>query len=113
MERTDLVMRYHRRAQVSLPNETLHALVHVVVENQAALGDETPVAATVERLCREGLDRHEALHAVGSVLSEQLWKVSNGVEDDFSKAYFDDVQALTAQKWLASANDSDDGGETF
>ena len=67
-ERMMLVMEYHREAGVELPNEQVHAVVHVVVENQIALGDEMSAQATLERLMREGLDRHEAIHAVGSVL---------------------------------------------
>lgn len=43
-------------------------LIHVVVENQIALGDEIPVRRAVQRLMSEGLDRHDSIHAVGSVL---------------------------------------------
>jgi hypothetical protein len=39
-----------------------------VVENQLALGEATPVPTTLERLMDEGLDRHEAIHAIGSIL---------------------------------------------
>ena len=46
----DLVREFHRRAEVDLPNEKIHAVLHVVVENQIALGDEVPTAATVQRL---------------------------------------------------------------
>ena len=67
-ERITLVMEHHRESGVELPNEQLHAVVHVVVENQIALGDEMSAQATLERLMREGLDRHDAIHAVGSVL---------------------------------------------
>jgi len=63
-ERIDLVKDYHRRARVRLPNEKLHAVFHVVVENQITLGNEIPVQSTVQRLMAEGLDRHEAIHAI-------------------------------------------------
>jgi len=49
-ERINLVKDYHRRARVRLPNEKLHAVFHVVVENQIALGNEIPVQSTVQRL---------------------------------------------------------------
>src|ERR1700676_270077 len=62
-ERIHLAQSYHRRARVRLPNEKVHAVLHVVVENQIALGDEMPVQRTVQRLIAEGLDRHEAIHA--------------------------------------------------
>ena len=49
-ERIDLVQDYHRRARVSLPNEKVHAIAHVIVENQVALGDEPAVERTLKRL---------------------------------------------------------------
>ena len=48
-----------------------HAVVHAIVENQLALG-EPVVVATLARLRSDGLDRHEAVHAIGSVLSAHL-----------------------------------------
>jgi hypothetical protein len=44
-ERIDAVVDYHRRARVKLENPELHAMAHVVVENQAALGEATSVPA--------------------------------------------------------------------
>ncbi|MEE4603018.1 MAG: hypothetical protein V2J65_17175 [Desulfobacteraceae bacterium] len=38
--RINLVLKYHEDIEVELPNENLHAVVHVVVENQAALGED-------------------------------------------------------------------------
>jgi hypothetical protein len=68
-DRIDLVKRYHIRAKLPVgENERLHAAAHVIVENQVAMGDATVVPATLARLMREGLDRHDAIHAIGSVL---------------------------------------------
>src|SRR5664279_4436557 len=71
-ERLSLVEGYHRRARVQLPNAVVHATLHVIVENQAALGDEIPVQRTLDRLMNKGIDRHEAIHAVASVLAEHM-----------------------------------------
>ena len=49
-ERITLVMEHHRESGVELPNEQTHAAIHVIVENQIALGDEVPTEATVECL---------------------------------------------------------------
>ena len=38
-EQIDLVLEHHRRAGVQLPNANLHAVTHVVVENQVLLRD--------------------------------------------------------------------------
>lgn len=97
------VIRYHRRARIALPNERIHAVIHTVVENQAAMGDETPVAEAIRRLRSEGLSRHDAIHAVGSVLAGHMWQLLQhekpGAEDP-NTAYFEEVRTLTAQKWF-------------
>ena len=46
-ELIELVLRHHRRAGVRLPNARSRATIHVVVENQVALGDEVPVRRTL------------------------------------------------------------------
>jgi hypothetical protein len=42
--------------------------VHRIVENQVALGDVTVAPVTLARLMVEGLNRYEAVQAIGSVL---------------------------------------------
>ncbi|MDR8393919.1 DUF1841 family protein [Aliifodinibius sp. S!AR15-10] len=101
-ERIDLVLDYHDQAGEEMPNVYLHSTIHAVVENQIALGDGYPVKKTLNRLVQEGLDRHDAIHAIGSVLIKYLWEVGSGenTSEDFSQNYFDEVDQLTAQQWL-------------
>jgi len=103
-ERILLVRAYHRRMHEKTPNPRLHAMFHVMVETQAAMGDETPVARTLERLQAEGLDRHDAVHAVGSVLAERTYAVLKGEEPDpeldLNEAYRAALEALTAEGWI-------------
>ena len=54
----------HRRQGIRLPDKTVHALIHVIVENQVALGDKYPVKSVLSRLIAEGLNRHEAVLSV-------------------------------------------------
>lgn len=75
-ERIDMVAAYHRRRRISLPNRQLHSTIHVVVENQLALGERVVIQA-LERLLDGGLDRHDAIHAIGMVLSEHTTPFSN------------------------------------
>src|SRR6266478_8172331 len=98
-ERTELVLQYHRRARVRLPNARLHATIHVVVENQVALGDEIPVRRTLERLRTEGLDRHDAVHAVGSVLAKRIYDLlKEGLPaGDPNEPYWAELESLTAR----------------
>src|SRR3989449_2198378 len=100
-ERIDLALRYHRRARVRLPDTRLHATIHVVVENQVALGDEIPVRQTLERLRVEGLDRHDAVHAVGSVLTKRIYELlKEGLPaGDPNEPYWTELESLTAEGW--------------
>jgi len=102
-ERIALVQSHHQTLGVELESETLHAVIHAIVENQLAMQDE-PVQQALDRLMKEGLDRHDALHAVGSVLAEHLWGTfnENAKEDTSPEKYYRDLSKLTAKKWLAS-----------
>jgi hypothetical protein len=106
-DRNKLVEDYHRRAGIRLPRNSTHAMIHVVVENQAALADETPVARALDRLMVEGLDRHDAVHAIGSVLADFLYEAaSEPARADPAEAkqeYFAAVEELTAEDWRQSA----------
>lgn len=111
-ERIDLVLEYHRHARIRLPRAKLHAVVHVIIENQIA-DPELPVRRAAQRLMSEGLDRHEAVHAIGSVLAGYLNDLMRGIEsgDDSIetttdrnpiKHYYIELEALTAEEWLRS-----------
>ena len=97
--RINLVLKYHEDIEVELPNEKLHAVVHVVVENQAALGED-PVPETLERLTRQGLDRHEAVHAVGAILADDIYNLLNTKDATWdSRKYRRRLAKLTAKRW--------------
>jgi hypothetical protein len=100
-ERVDRISAYHRRAKVKLPNRRVHAVLHSVVENQVAEEMQT-VRETLERLQAEGLSRHDAIHAVGSVLVGRLYSLlQEGARAQFEVgAYFQDLRSLRAEKWL-------------
>jgi hypothetical protein len=103
-DRTDAVIAYHKRAKKPVgENNRLHALAHVIVETQAAMGDATVVPATLDRLMREGLDRHDAIHAVGSVLVGIFFDtVKNpGKQVDINAQYGRELAELTAASWRA------------
>ena len=101
-ERLDLVREYHRNIGEELPDErqnVLHAVAHVIVENQLALG-VSPVPDTLTRLMREGLDRHAAVHAIGSVLMGAIYEGLSDNAGNISGEYAKGLSTLTAQKWL-------------
>jgi uncharacterized protein YoaH (UPF0181 family) len=97
--RIDLVRDYHTDAEIEIPAEGAHASIHVVVENQVALGEE-PVPETIERLMRQGLDRHEAIHAVGAVLLEDIHNLVHAKQEKFDlRRYRSRLDKLTAKRW--------------
>jgi hypothetical protein len=101
-ERTLLVEGYHRDARVDLPKgaRRLHATFHVIVENQLASLDE-PVVRALVRLMKEGLSRHDAVHAVGSVVAEQIYdllKLKDPPETSRAR-YYASIERLTAAQW--------------
>ena len=100
-ERIDLVASYHRREKVKLPRLQVHAALHAVVENQIA-EELQPVRETVARLQAEGLSRHDAIHAVASVMVGRLQDLlREGAPAQFEvEAYFQDLRSLTAEGWL-------------
>ena len=100
-ERIELVVQHHHHVGVRLPNARLHATIHVVVENQVALGEEIPVRRTLQRLQSEGLDRHDAVHAVGSVLAKHMYDLlaEEPPAGDPNTRYWAELEALTAENW--------------
>lgn len=101
-ERILLVEKYHRLERIKLPNLTMHALFHTIVENQIASNLE-PVVGAVERLMKEGLSRHDAVHAVGSVVAEHLFELLKNKPDDDAATtesrYNAAVERLNATSW--------------
>jgi hypothetical protein len=104
-ERIFVVERYHRRARIELPNITLHATIHVAVENQLASNDE-PVVRALARVMKQGLSRHDAIHAIGSVLAAYIYNALKltGTPETLRAEYYAAIERLTAEEWL-SRND--------
>jgi hypothetical protein len=101
-ERIQLAEAHHRMARIKLPSVETHALFHTIVENQIAEGLDCVVRA-MARLMKEGLSRHDALHAIGSVIAEHLFEAmdskSNGDPSTMQTRYNAAVERLTANEW--------------
>ncbi|MPW10873.1 hypothetical protein GCT19_35700 [Paraburkholderia sp. CNPSo 3155] len=106
-ERIALAEAWHRAAHVKLSNVTAHAVLHTVVENQIAMGLD-PVVLAMHRLISEGLTRHDAIHAIGSVVAGHLYDVlsagQKGNVDDSEARYLAAVERLTAKGWRKGGN---------
>ena len=100
-ERVFLVREYHEETNAPIPEDamSLHASIHVIVENQIAM-EHVPVPATIDRLIRQGLDRHEAIHAVGAVVSGNIYDLTAGNETSWDQnQYRRKLEKLTAKRW--------------
>jgi uncharacterized NAD(P)/FAD-binding protein YdhS len=100
VERVRLVREYHKRKRIDAISLQGHAAFHAIVETQVAMGEPSAVAATLRRLQSEGLDRHDAIHAIGSVLAEQFHAVASGsAQTDPNPAYAAALERLSAESW--------------
>ena len=102
-ERIDLASQFHKATRIKIPNAIAHASIHVIVENQIAENIE-PIVRAMSRLQREGLSRHDALHAVASVLAEHIREVLATADGTSvpTESYFAAVERLNAKGWLDS-----------
>jgi hypothetical protein len=101
-ERIDLAIEYHRRNHLPMGKSAkLHGVAHVIVENQIALGNPLAVKEALARLIGEGLDRHDALHAVGSVVMGIVFDMAskNDKGNDVNVRYGRELAELTAASW--------------
>ncbi len=99
-ERIGLVTDYHKRKRIRLPNALVHATFHVAIESQ--LAEAIPeVRDALDRLMGEGLDRHEAIHAIGSVLAECTWSAlrREATGADLNEQYFEGLRRLSRDEW--------------
>lgn len=103
-ERLYAIEHYHRRKRIKAPNLKVHASMHSAVENQIAMGDAFPARAALRRLMDEGLDRHEAVHAIGSLVAHVLWEILHEQRppQEANAEYVEKLQRLTAAEWLRS-----------
>lgn len=79
-----------------------HAIMHVVVENLVAQGEETPIYATLQKLARQGLERHDAIHALSTVFAEHARAIGAGRaegDDPPPEAQVKRAAAVTASSW--------------
>jgi hypothetical protein len=100
-QRLDAVSTHHRRMRVKVPKADIHAAIHVIVENQLAEGFALATEA-LDRLRAEGLDRHEAIHAIGSVLIGHVQSLmqEGATPPDPNGPYGKALRTLTAHSWM-------------
>ena len=81
----------------------MHAIIHATVETQLAEAHEQARAA-LARLLDEGLSRHDAVHAIGTVLAGQIYRTMHG-EAFNAEEYNRSLDALSAESWQRMVED--------
>jgi len=101
-ERVRIVATYHMVHRLKSGSAKAHAALHAIVENQAATGFG-PTVRALARLQSQGLSRHEAVHAVGSVVSGFMFAAMNSPSQTDSHALQSGIntkiEALDAEAW--------------
>jgi len=95
------VEQYHLQKRLRRRSHGLraHSVLHAAVENQLAEDDPPAAGKALLRLIAQGLDRHDAVHAIGSVLGEYLGRAVQ--EDAFDqRGYGVALGKLSAELWL-------------
>ncbi len=105
-ERVRCVATFHMVNRLNSGSQKAHAAMHVIVENQIATG-YGPTVKAMARLQQGGLSRHEALHAIGSVIAKQMYGVlpstaDNSPRPDPQTQLNAAIEALQAEDWLKS-----------
>ena len=105
-ERMRYVATFHMVNRLNSGSQKAHAAMHVIVENQIATG-YGPTVKAMTRLQQGGLSRHEAIHAIGSVIAKQMYGVLPLTADkiprpDSQTQLNAAIEALQAEDWLKS-----------
>jgi hypothetical protein len=106
-DRIRLAQSFHVSARIKGPGLKAHAAFHAVVENQIATGFG-PICRAVVRLQKEGLSRHQAIHAVGSIVAKFL-HASIGGPGSESVATMQgrmnaEIESLSAAQWQTGSD---------
>jgi hypothetical protein len=111
MERLDAIVRFHGGPEADPIWVYLHSLVHLLAENQLAAG-ELLATTKLTTLARDGLSRHDAVHAIGDAMFVVMADLGRPAEDAWRidaelQARFDErIAGVTAEGFLAALAES-------
>jgi len=103
-EQHRIVQRYHKHAGLSLPSSRVHAAIHAAIETQIAQG-HGPATQALERVMTQGLSRHDAVHALGSVMAKHIYEIMTQRQPFDELRYTTDLDALSADQWCADSQE--------
>lgn len=104
-ERIQAVAEYHQahngfNGSNTAINEHLHAIAHVMVENLLMSGRRSMLRPVLEKLMRQGLTRHQAIHAIASVIFDHVTEeLRDGKHCDRMATYLAKLEQVDAIAW--------------
>jgi len=106
--RIGLVKHFHKRNGGYGESLDLHSVMHSIVETQLA-EDVEAVQGAFARLMEDGMGRHDVIHAIGSVLAEQIYEMVRDEKSDIdvNEEYYERLSTLTKDSWYENYEDDE------
>jgi hypothetical protein len=79
-----------------------HLIIHEMVEGQLAQGDPPEVSEVLHRLLAGGLSRHEAIHAIGTIVAREAYKMMKEGRDLDRVSYLRELETLSVESYKKS-----------
>lgn len=101
-ERLAAIRSHHNLTEEPSEGSEGHFAIHTIVETQLAQG----YAATQDALARllgEGLDRHDAIHAIGSVVAGEIFRMLKHKTPHDRATLAHRLATLTGDSWLSGS----------
>jgi hypothetical protein len=86
-----------REIEADGTNPILHIQIHATVENQLEQDSPAGVREIVEELLGRGISRHDAVHAVGSVLIQEIYGILKEQRAFEPERYLSDLHRLISR----------------
>ncbi len=78
-------------------NPVLHVTIHHTIETQIFDRNPAETGQTLERLMQEGMSRHDAIHKIGTVLSDEIWHILQDTRPFDEPGYVRKLKQLKAK----------------
>ena len=105
LTRLDLISQFHEDHGEFGESMEAHAGIHATVETQLAM-DVPNARSTLGRLRKSGLTRHDAIHAIGSVLAEHIHEIMTNQDldsDEANSRYYERLSTFTREDWYSDS----------
>ena len=103
--RLDLISQFHEDHGEFGESMEAHAGIHAVVETQLAMNVPNARSA-LGRLRKSGLTRHDAIHAIGTVLAEHMHELTTNQDvspDEANSRYYERLRTFTREDWFSES----------